>query len=283
MPKRSRWVVSMLLPAAVLVGAGACAFEPQRDRAGVGEPQLSAAAAPTGASASPGPGEGGASPEPTTPAPPPKTVAPSPTRTSPPPSSGCPVGEKQREVETYLTQLGGFGPITVDGRQSATDCTAIKKFQQRYDVRPATGRAGSLTAEVARRLASTRTGDCQAGAGTTVCVNLTLQTLWIVRDGTVVLRPTVTRTGMRGYATPAGTYSINSKALKIWSVPWKAWLPYWQHFYNDMGLHETTTYIHDGSIGSHGCVNLLRSDAVKAYELAGIGTRVHLFGRRPGT
>jgi hypothetical protein len=30
---------------------------------------------------------------------------------------GCPAGERQREVETALAELGGFGPVTVDGKQ----------------------------------------------------------------------------------------------------------------------------------------------------------------------
>jgi lipoprotein-anchoring transpeptidase ErfK/SrfK len=66
-------------------------------------------------------------------------------------------------------------------------------------------------------------------------------------------------------------------------VPFKVWLPYWQNFYLGDGLHETTTYIHNMPIGSHGCVNLLHEDALAAYSLLGVGSIVHLYGRRPGT
>jgi hypothetical protein len=195
----------------------------------------------------------------------------------------CPEGEHQRDVEEYLDRLGGFGSVTVDGVQSAVDCKAIKKFQQRYGIRPAAGRAGPTTRDVARRLASTDTDKCEAGSETTFCVDLALQTVWAMRDGRVVMRPTVTRTGMAGFRTPAGTFTVNFRNVKEWSDPYEVWLPYWQHFTGGMGFHETTTYIHNSGIGSHGCVNLLPVDARRMWELGKVGTRVHLFGRRPGT
>jgi peptidoglycan hydrolase-like protein with peptidoglycan-binding domain len=263
----------------VLVGAGSCAFEPRDGRAGAGATPPATAGATTGASASPGPGQGGGIPAPT-----PTTGAPKPTTSHrPPPPEGCPQGDDQRAVEGYLAQLGGFGPVTVDGKQSTADCAAIKKFQQRYGISPAEGRAGPTTANVARRLATTRTAECETGPGTTICVNLTLQTVWVMRDGKVVMAPTVTRTGMPGFRTPSGTFVINDTNVKEWSTPYKVWLPYWQHFFDGMGFHETTTYIHNMSIGSHGCVNLLRADAQRLWTLGGVGTQVYLFGKRAGT
>ncbi|GAB3947722.1 hypothetical protein GCM10027614_43480 [Micromonospora vulcania] len=97
------------------------------------------------------------------------------------------------------------------------------------------------------------------------------------------MAPTVTRTGMSGYRTPSGTYTVNYRNPKEWSDPYEVWLPYWQHFTQGMGFHETTTYLHNKSIGSHGCVNLLHVDAVRMWELGKVGTRVVLIGRRPGT
>ncbi|MEE6261372.1 L,D-transpeptidase family protein [Plantactinospora sonchi] len=283
------------LVAVTLFGVGACAFDPQTDQSGAGglRPAGDVEDA-TGASAPPTPDrkkddsdqekndsdrkKGEPSPTATTTRPP----APTRTPTSKPPS-GCPQGERQREVERHLAQLGGFGRVTVDGRQSAADCEAIKRFQRRYDIRPAHGRAGPTTADVARRLAETDTDRCRAGSGTTFCVDLTRQTVWAIRDGRVVVPPTVTRTGMSGYATPSGTYRINFRNVKEWSDPYEVWLPYWQRFVGGIGFHQTTTYLHDKSIGSHGCVNLLPSDARRLWELGKVGTRVHVIGRRPGT
>jgi len=196
---------------------------------------------------------------------------------------GCPQGDSQREVETALAKLGTFGKVTVDGKQSDADCAAIKKFQQRYGISPAVGRAGPTTADVAQRLAATDTSKCETGSGTTFCLDLTHQTVWAMRGGKVVLEPTVTRTGMSGFATPTGTYTVQNKALREWSNPYEVWLPYWQRFNGGIGFHETTTYIHTKSIGSHGCANLLPSDARAFYDLGKVGTRVYVFGRRPGT
>ncbi|HEX8631966.1 MAG TPA: L,D-transpeptidase family protein, partial [Catenuloplanes sp.] len=192
-------------------------------------------------------------------------------------AGACQQGEHHRAVEIQLRRLGGFGPMTVDGRQSAADCAAIIKFQRRYDIRPAHGRAGPTTLDVARRLADTDTRRCNPGAGTVICVNLTLQTVWAMRGGKVIMKPTVTRTGMRGYRTPAGTYRINKRTKREWSEPYEVWLPYWQHFHRGMGFHQTTTYLHNKPIGSHGCVNLLPSDARALWGIGRMGTKVKVF------
>jgi len=282
-----------LVAVVAVFGAGACAFEPQRDEAGPGGSEPVNAADETGASAAPGPGRsasvGKAAPSPSrspSAKPSPSATASASAKPKPKPkpsSTGCPQGERQRDVEKYLAQLGTFGPVTVDGSQSDADCAAIKKFQRRYGISPAAGRAGPTTADVARRLASTRTDQCRTGSGTTICVNLTLQTVWVMRDGKVVMEPTVTRTGMRGYATPTGTYRIGWKNRREWSDPYEVWMPYWQQFNGGIGFHETVSYLHDKSLGSHGCVNLLRRDAIRLWELGKVGTRVYVFGRRPGT
>jgi peptidoglycan hydrolase-like protein with peptidoglycan-binding domain len=58
-------------------------------------------------------------------------------------AAACATGKYQKQVETYLKKLGGFGTITVDGKQSPADCAAIKKFQKRFGIQPAAGLAGS--------------------------------------------------------------------------------------------------------------------------------------------
>jgi lipoprotein-anchoring transpeptidase ErfK/SrfK len=199
-------------------------------------------------------------------------------------AAACSTGKYQKQVEGYLKKLGGFGPVKVDGKQSAADCAAIKKFQSRYGIKPAKGLAGPTTYGVAKRLANTRTSACHAKKSvTTVCIDLTHQTVWVMKNGKVIYRPTVTRTGMKGYRTPTGTFKINKRTRKEWSDPYHVWMPYWQRFVGGRGLHQTTTYLHDGWRGSHGCVNLLSSDARSLYGKLKIGTTVKVFGRRPGT
>ncbi|MFI1988831.1 L,D-transpeptidase family protein [Actinoplanes sp. NPDC020271] len=199
-------------------------------------------------------------------------------------AASCATGKYQKQVETYLKKLGGYGTVTVDGKQSAADCAAIKKFQKRFGIQPAQGLAGATTFDVAKRLAATKTAACKAGKkGVTFCVDLTNQTTWVMKDGKVYVKPTITRTGMKNYRTPAGTFKINKRTRKEWSDPYHVWLPYWQRFIGGRGFHQTTTYIHDKWRGSHGCVNLLQQDAAKYYSIGKIGSTVKVFGRRPGT
>ncbi|WBB77863.1 L,D-transpeptidase family protein [Micromonospora sp. WMMD882] len=309
------WVAALAV--VTLVGVGACTPEdPQADRAGADRAPAGVAGRASGAGGSAGADQrdqptattspakpkatakpkGTAKPKPTAtarPKPTPtvraaaKRTTPKATKTPSKPKTyaGCPTGEYQKAVETYLARLGGFGTVVVDGRQSATDCAAIKKFQQRYDIRPPEGRAGPTTHDVAKRLATTNVKDCgsTAGSGVTFCIDLTRQTTWVTRDGKVVVAPTVTRTGMKGYATPTGTYKINYRNTKEWSDPYEVWLPYWQRFVGGIGYHQTTTYLHDKSIGSHGCVNLLPVDAKRFWDWGKVGYRVKVFGQRPGT
>jgi lipoprotein-anchoring transpeptidase ErfK/SrfK len=223
-------------------------------------------------------------------------TTPASTPPTPPPSTapaaatpGCPVGDKQREVETALAAIGSYGPVVVDGVQTAEDCATIIKFQKRFGISPANGKAGPTTADVGRRIAASlqpgeRAKCAPGGSALTACVDLTLQTMWVIRsDGSVAFGPTVVRTGFRGYATPAGSYKVNERNMREWSIKYKVWLPYWQHFTSGMGFHETTTYLHNMGNGSHGCVNLLRSDARELWNLIAYNTVVKTFGRRPGT
>ncbi|XVV09137.1 L,D-transpeptidase family protein [Actinoplanes sp. CA-131856] len=199
-------------------------------------------------------------------------------------AAGCATGKYQKSVEILLNKLGGFGKMSVDGKQSATDCANIKKFQKRYGIQPAQGLAGPTTYDVVMRLAGTKIADCKAAkTGVTFCVNLTRQTAWVMKNGKRITPFTVVRTGMKGYRTPAGTFKINKRTVKEWSDPYEVWLPYWQRFKGGMGFHQTTTYIHDKWRGSHGCVNLLPVDAKAYYSVGKIGMTVKTFGRRPGT
>ena len=203
------------------------------------------------------------------------------------PVQDCPTGERQRDAEYWLGQLVEYGPITVDGVLTAAECAGVQRFQRRFGISPANGRAGATTADVARRIAVSQSpveqAACRPGSGLTVCVNLSLQTLWVVRDGTVMISPTVIRTGMRGFATPAGSYRTHERSLRNWSDPYEVWLPYWQRIVRGIGFHETTTYIHNSGLGSHGCVNLLKADAKALWSLTPLGTSVRIFGRRPLT
>ncbi|MCW2502613.1 MAG: hypothetical protein JWO79_897 [Actinomycetia bacterium] len=193
-------------------------------------------------------------------------------------------GPGQLAVEKYLATHTEFGPVTVDGKQSAQDCAAIKKFQARYGVLPLAGYAGPVSGSVATRLSSVATAKCSV-KGLTVCVDLTSQTMWVVSGGRTVLGPVPIRTGRAGKATPPGFYSIQDKKKWTTSSEFKdVPLPYWERFNGGMGFHQTPSYLYDqNSPGSHGCINLLRRDAIALFGLTHSGTRVHIFGAKPGT
>ncbi|GAA2582257.1 L,D-transpeptidase family protein [Winogradskya consettensis] len=199
-------------------------------------------------------------------------------------AASCATGKYQKQVEGYLKKIGGFGAVSVDGKQSAADCSAIKKFQSRFGIKPAQGLAGPTTFGVAKRLADTKTSACKAKkSGLTFCVDLTHQTTFVMKNGKVYKKPTVIRSGMKGHRTPAGTYKINKRTKKEWSNPYSVWMPYWQRFVGGIGFHQTTTYIHDAWRGSHGCINMLPADAKAYYGIGKIGSTVKVYGRRSGT
>lgn len=283
-----RWLIGAAVAAAVLSGGAAYAVAgpsgaPEGRR--LDTAHVTPAAASSTGNASPS----GAPPSSVQPLVATSSSAPAPRTAPSTAAAGCPVGERQREVEVALAAIGRYGPVVVDGRQTPADCATIVAFQKRFGISPSNGRAGPTTADVARRIATSLTAaeraKCRpAASGLTACVDLTQQTTWVVRsDGSVAWGPTVVRTGYKGYATRAGRFTINERNLKEWSIPYKVWLPYWQHFTAGQGFHETTTYLHNMGNGSHGCVNLLRSDAKELWNLLPYHSTVHTFGRRPGT
>lgn len=225
--------------------------------------------------------------EPTPPAPSPE--APPTTQAPPSPAKpACKEGKHQLEVEQVLNDLGGYGRLSADGQQSESDCAAIKKFQTRFGLRPIDGVPGGATLNVAKRLQASDPARCGAGPELTACIDLTHQTTWVMRDGKVIHGPTVTRTGYdhpdgKGAPTPAGSFKIIERQRSNYTESFDVYLHYWQRIMGDNGFHETTSYIHDMSLGSHGCVNLLKSDAVAYWETLKVGTPVKVFGRRPGT
>lgn len=200
--------------------------------------------------------------------------------------SGGPCGRTgpgQMVVETYLaSQAGRFGQVTVDGQQDDIDCVAIRRLQSWAQLPNKNGYADQVTTDVARRLAATRPATCQAPAArTTVCVDLTHETLWLMKGGTVVIPPTVIRSGAKGLQTPTGWHKVGAKVGAV-SASYGSRLPYWQGFHHDFGLHATEVPMYStGATGSRGCINLLPRDAEALYSLTEVGTPVHVFGRKP--
>lgn len=263
---------------AIAVAAGLAACQP-KDVSNVdaaGTPTPAASSSP----AVPSPSAAAATSAPPSSVPPPSPAL--------PPKPVCKEGTKQLEVEQILNSLGGYGKLAADGEQSEADCAAIKKFQSRFGLRPVDGVPGPATYNVAKRIQASDPAKCNAGQELTACIDLTNQTTYLMKDGKVIYGPTVTRTGYdhpdgKGAPTPAGSFRIIERQRSNWTESFEVYLHYWQRIMGNNGFHQTTTYIHDMSLGSHGCVNLLKADAIKYWETLKVGTPVKVFGRRPGT
>jgi lipoprotein-anchoring transpeptidase ErfK/SrfK len=209
-------------------------------------------------------------------------AAPAPPPVEPVPDQPCATaGPTQFAVENYLAEHPGYGPAIPDGEQSAQDCAAIRRLQERFDVASPSGYATPLTGRIVARLNSARLAECRDAE---ICVDLTTQTMWLRRGSTIVLGPTIVRTGRAGDATPTGHFRITEKRAHAVSTVTGTPMYDWQHMRDGYGFHQAWSYLHDPSVpGSLGCVNLTARDAEDLFALTTIGSTVHIFGHKPGT
>ncbi|MBA3528148.1 MAG: L,D-transpeptidase [Propionibacteriaceae bacterium] len=202
-------------------------------------------------------------------------------------------GPYQKQVEAYLG-------LPVDGRNSYSDCLAIQAWQSRNDIVPAAGYAGPLTNMVVSHkiLARSRASMCPA-LSRVVCIDLTSQMMWIAESGKRVWGPYAIRSGRDGYETRT-TYNRGGNCRSKYStgsadyctVFWKDrdhynatgdHMPYSMFFDGGEALHTyKERYIYD-PLGSHGCVHMLPSKAQWLWDHIPYGTKISVFGRKPGT
>lgn len=192
-------------------------------------------------------------------------------------------GPYQRQVETFLGR-------PVDGRQSPTDCQAIRTFQIGHGISPAIGYAGPITWGVMKLIYSQRAagtdpnkaGACPVNRGRIACVDLTRQLSWVQDGSRLVFGPVPVRTGRDGYETRTGLKRIYWRDIDHYSTIYKVPMPYSQFFDGGEAFHSIA-----GSVwsppGSHGCVNMRLSDAQKYWSLLRTGDDVYVYGRKPGT
>ncbi|MEV7194363.1 L,D-transpeptidase [Streptomyces sp. NPDC093510] len=184
----------------------------------------------------------------------------------------------QRELERELR-------LTVDGRQSAADCAAIRRLQQRLGIRPADGSANLRTyrlvvADKIRRNPAERRA-CPARPYRITCVDLNRQVLWAQSGRGLVFGPVPVRSGRDGLETRRGWQRIYQKNRYHYSTIYHVPMPYAQFFNGGQALHGTRSDLF--SSGSGGCVNLALGDARRLYDLLQKGDRLYLWGTKPGT
>lgn len=122
-----------------------------------------------------------------------------------------------------------------------------------------------------------------AGYSTYVDVNLVTQTVAYFENGVNKFQaPCVSGNTSLRRGTPTGVYSIMTKVPGKYLVgpTWKCWVDRWMQFTpNAIGLHDASWRGSFGgeiykTNGSHGCVNLSKTDAYALYDLVSVGTTV---------
>ena len=222
-------------------------------------------------------------------------VAPAVATPTPAAAASCTAGTGpyQAQVEAYLK-------LPVDGRNSYSDCVAIRAWQVKNDIVPAAGYAGSLTNMVVthKKLARSRASMCPA-LSRVVCVDLTSQMMWIAESGKRVWGPYAIRSGRDGYETRTTTNRGGDCRSKYSTGSADYCKIFWRHrdHYNDTGDHMPYSMFFDGGeafhtykeryiynpLGSHGCIHMLPSKAQWLWDQMPNGTKIFIFGRKPGT
>ncbi len=188
-------------------------------------------------------------------------------------------GPYQRQVERWLKRK-------VDGKQSAADCKAIRAFQKKYKIKPASGFAGPVTWSrmmlISARKNPNSAKKCPVRTYRVACVDLSRQLTWVQKGRKVVFGPVPMRSGRAGYRTRSGWHTVYWKHKNHWSTLYNQPMPYAQFFSGGQAFHAVYGSIYT-TVGSWGCVNLTLPDARKLWDVLKKGDRVYVWGRRPGT
>ncbi|WEB44751.1 L,D-transpeptidase family protein [Streptomyces yunnanensis] len=200
-------------------------------------------------------------------------------------SSGCYglLGPYQRQAERFLG-------LQVDGRQSSSDCRAIRAFQTSHGITPNYGYAGPVTWNVMQLVARQRAAGhnpnsahkCPTNKGRIACVDLTRQLSWIQDGKRLVYGPVPVRTGREGGETRTGLKRIYWRHLHHVSTIYHTPMPYSQFFDGGEAFHAISGSVWSAP-GSHGCVNMRPNDAKKYWSLLHNGDDVYVYGHKPGT
>ncbi|SER57011.1 L,D-transpeptidase catalytic domain [Streptomyces sp. yr375] len=189
------------------------------------------------------------------------------------------VGPYQRAVERWLK-------LTVDGKQSAADCRAIRAFQKTQKIQPAIGFAGPVTWARMQLISAKKNPNaakkCPVRVYRVACVDLDRQVTWVQKGAKVVFGPVSMRSGRAAHPTRKGWHTVYWRHKNHVSTLYNTPMPYAQFFDGGQAFHAVYGTIHT-TIGSQGCVNLTLGDARKLWGVLKKGDRVYVWGHRPGT
>jgi len=95
--------------------------------------------------------------------------------------------------------------------------------------------------------------------------------LLLVRRGRVQ-RAIHVSTGMPGWPTPSGHFTILERDPMSWSRRFRVWMPLAQYFHDGYAMHEFSDV--PAYAASHGCVRVPAEDAQAAWQFGRIGSRL---------
>jgi hypothetical protein len=102
-------------------------------------------------------------------------------------------------------------------------------------------------------------------------VHIAQQVLLLVSRGRVV-RAIHVSTGMPGWPTPRGHFTILRRDPMSWSVRFQVWMPLAQYFYDGYALHEFSDV--PAYPASHGCVRVPAVEAQTVWQFGRVGMRL---------
>jgi lipoprotein-anchoring transpeptidase ErfK/SrfK len=191
---------------------------------------------------------------------------------SAPPSSGA-ESDDTRILQQRLAGLGFLPGDAVDGKAGPRTTSAVVAFQkwaglQRDGVTGPTTRA-ALDAAV-------RPTPIALGTGKRIELLLDRQVALVI-DGAAVTRTLDVSSGKPGFETPVGSWKVQRKEQRSWSVPYKVWLPWASYFVGGVAFHEYPEV--PPTPASHGCVRVRSWDAQWLYQQTPVGTPVTVIAR----
>ncbi len=174
-------------------------------------------------------------------------------------------GHDVRVLQQDLVERGYLAKDEVTGAYDYGTEQAVMALQGYNSLNRGGTRDGIATPAVRALAAGGERPKPKHGGPAHVEVSLGQQVLMLVRRGGVVARAIHISSGAGG-ATPAGNFSIYSKATMSWSRPFKTWLPFASYFVGGYALHEYPSV--PGYPASHGCVRMPSTEARRVYAFA---------------
>jgi lipoprotein-anchoring transpeptidase ErfK/SrfK len=190
-----------------------------------------------------------------------------------PPTPAQPPTASTLDVQRKLADLGYLDPSAVDGRDGPATSNAVMAFQKWEGL----ARDGDVGPQTTAALATAvrPTPRTNGPAGTRVEVLLDRQVALFIVDSKV-MRVLHVSSGKPGYETPTGSYRIERKYTKDWSVPYEVWLPWASYFVGGVAFHESPDV--PPQPASHGCVRVPPGDMKWLYDRIQVGTPVTVLG-----